>query len=302
MSVAATRWALTQRDVGRAKLVLVVLADHAGDAGVCWPSLKLIAAECDIKTTETVGKHLRSLEDRGLIRRVGRQRVNGSCTSNYFVLAPGADDRGAMRAANAEDQYPASVAELTHPGEPPAEDLNDVQVAEPVHPGQMSLDGLGINHPPPDLSSTPPGFLGGPEPPVEPKTVCVDARAPEPATPVLSPSLDAVLVILAEAGDNANIEPAAVDTALRAFPAGEHLTAARYVLTQLLEPDCVCRAASILLFTALRRERQAPLVAPSGAPHEGRRRSAPPVPDPVSPAGRRWGPTGGKFDRAAGLV
>ncbi|WJJ10356.1 helix-turn-helix domain-containing protein [Prescottella equi] len=71
MSIAAMTWALTAAPVESAQehVILIALADRASDDGTAaWPSQDWIAlrARC---STRTVRRHLRSLEDRGVIRR-----------------------------------------------------------------------------------------------------------------------------------------------------------------------------------------------------------------------------------------
>jgi len=67
------------------KLVLLKLADQANDDGICWPSHKTIATavECD---PSTVKRHLKSLQDDGIISVKKRTRTNGSDTSNVYQL------------------------------------------------------------------------------------------------------------------------------------------------------------------------------------------------------------------------
>lgn len=69
-----------------AKIVLYWLADHHnGDSGDCFPSLNLLARECEM-SRPTVVKHLTALEDAGLIVRSKRQRDNGSQTSTAYIM------------------------------------------------------------------------------------------------------------------------------------------------------------------------------------------------------------------------
>lgn len=71
MSIAAITWALTAAPVESAQehVILIALADRARDDGTAaWPSQAWLAgrARC---STRTVRRHLRALEDRGIIRR-----------------------------------------------------------------------------------------------------------------------------------------------------------------------------------------------------------------------------------------
>lgn len=71
MTLAALTWAL-YGDHGdldpTARLVLVVLGDHAGTEGIAWPSRQTMAAAAGC-SHDTVERRLRELVDRGLIRR-----------------------------------------------------------------------------------------------------------------------------------------------------------------------------------------------------------------------------------------
>ena len=69
-----------------AKIVLYWLADHHnGETGLCFPSLKTLAGECEMDVA-TVKRHLAALEDMGLIERHKRHRENGSQTSTQYML------------------------------------------------------------------------------------------------------------------------------------------------------------------------------------------------------------------------
>ena len=69
-----------------AKIVLYWLADHHnGETGMCFPSLKTLAQECEMDVA-TVKRHLLGLEGIGLIERHKRHRANGSQTSTQYIL------------------------------------------------------------------------------------------------------------------------------------------------------------------------------------------------------------------------
>lgn len=115
MSFQATSWAVRQSTghAGR-KCVLLVVANHAMPDGVCFPGRNTLAAECECRP-ETVTAHLAALEEQGLIARHQRRRVNGSRTTDWIVLAPGAKDRGEMHDPNPEE-YPDYICELATKG------------------------------------------------------------------------------------------------------------------------------------------------------------------------------------------
>lgn len=79
MSLAATRavWAGAPASGGEL-LVLLALADHADDAGWCWPSAQRLAAYTRLSRRQ-VFRHVRRLEQRGLLeveRRAGPAAAN----------------------------------------------------------------------------------------------------------------------------------------------------------------------------------------------------------------------------------
>jgi len=87
MSHYMTALAMKQKGLKpAAKIVLYWLADHHnGETGMCFPSLKTLAKECEMDVA-TVKRHLVSLEQSGLIERNRRQRENGSQTSTQYSL------------------------------------------------------------------------------------------------------------------------------------------------------------------------------------------------------------------------
>lgn len=90
MSTKAVGWALDQRPRNAtAKLVLIALADYAGDNGESWYGRKKLAAVCMVALS-TLDSALASLVADGLIAIEPRQRDDGSWSSNlYRVLSPG---------------------------------------------------------------------------------------------------------------------------------------------------------------------------------------------------------------------
>ncbi len=93
MSHEAIDWAIKQEAGGNAprKLILVLLANRADDAWVCWPSRRLLAEESGLSVRQVV-RHLTSLEEDGLIRRVPWERADGGQGANVFALGPTATD------------------------------------------------------------------------------------------------------------------------------------------------------------------------------------------------------------------
>ena len=87
MSHYMTALAMKQKGLKpAAKIVLYWLADHHNsETGKCFPSLKTLAGECEMDVA-TVKRHLKHLEDMGIIRRHQRHRENGSQTSTQYTL------------------------------------------------------------------------------------------------------------------------------------------------------------------------------------------------------------------------
>ena len=85
MSHAAREWAWRQNLKPIPKSVLVVLGDHANDAGVCWPRIATIAEKVGV-STRTVQRSIQHLVQRGLITVEHRYRSDGSHSSNRYRL------------------------------------------------------------------------------------------------------------------------------------------------------------------------------------------------------------------------
>lgn len=54
------------------KIVLIKLADHANDKGICWPSHEHIARHCEMSTRSVI-RHTETLEKQGLIKVIKRK-------------------------------------------------------------------------------------------------------------------------------------------------------------------------------------------------------------------------------------
>lgn len=67
------------------KLVLLKLADHASDDGVCWPAMNYIAAHCGM-SRRMVMIHIHALCLAGLLSRVARYDERGGQKSNLYQL------------------------------------------------------------------------------------------------------------------------------------------------------------------------------------------------------------------------
>lgn len=79
------QWAWHQALPSTQKFVLLALADIADDDGVCWPSVSTIAKRCAV-STRTVRRALRDQIKADFVQCALRYRVDGSTTSNRYVL------------------------------------------------------------------------------------------------------------------------------------------------------------------------------------------------------------------------
>lgn len=89
MSVDATRWAWSQVLKASEKLVLLALADRAGESNECWPSIDRLVNDTGLER-KTVLSVIARLEDKGLLviyRDVGK--------GNFYTLI-GVDNRHAQ--------------------------------------------------------------------------------------------------------------------------------------------------------------------------------------------------------------
>lgn len=98
------------------KLVLLALADHANDEGICWPSQERIAQKCGISDRQ-VRNHVTALIEDGYIRVVERRMLR---TTVWQIVTP------ERKPASAHDRKPASNTTgsqlpTNHQGEPSVE-------------------------------------------------------------------------------------------------------------------------------------------------------------------------------------
>ena len=96
MSIDATRWAWQQRDISPAqKLVLLSMADRAGETHQCWPSNARLCEDTGLER-KTIIFCLKHLEARGLIRVTKRPGKN----SVYQLLGVCGREDEARRSAH----------------------------------------------------------------------------------------------------------------------------------------------------------------------------------------------------------
>jgi len=102
MSFQAMAWAVKQRLTCQEKMVLLMLANYADQAGRCYPSMKVLSEECGLSLAQT-RKCIAKLEEAKLVRRYKRIRSYGQ-TSNSFILA--IEDPPANRAPPHSNRVP----------------------------------------------------------------------------------------------------------------------------------------------------------------------------------------------------
>lgn len=104
----AVAWAFKQK-VGRAgaKYVLVALARFTDSDGTCYPAQLTLAAMTEFGE-RTVRRHLKYLENRGLILRTPRGKADGTRDSDLYKLA-GAPFEPAAKVAGSPSEQPANL-------------------------------------------------------------------------------------------------------------------------------------------------------------------------------------------------
>lgn len=170
MSNEATSWAVRQDPGGSGpKLLLMILANHAGKDGVCYPGREILTEECCCKRKATVTDNFARLEKLGLVKRLERRRVNGSRTSDWTILAPEHADRGAM--IDAGEERPEQVVAVAKRGTESVPDDGEVRDGNRTPSGTENRPG--------QVRKT-----GGPEPSVEPSE--------EPSDSPTSPLIESI--------------------------------------------------------------------------------------------------------------
>jgi hypothetical protein len=214
MSAEAISWAFRQEvPNGGTKLLLVAVANHAGQDGIAFAGQQLLARNCCWKRVASVTDNMKVLAGRELVARFRRIRQNGSRTSDWLVLAPGSADRGEMVDASPRD-YPTEVAE--------AATAARLFVPSNGDPGNVGTDSVGTDAGGRNLRKT-----GGPEPLGERE------EQHSPQTP-----LGRTLMVLDETAAAKRAARPKPDTVARIcveFPDVDHEAKARDVLFYLTE-------------------------------------------------------------------
>jgi len=98
MSTRFIAWARAQRtgDVAQ-QCLLLLLADHADEAGHCFPSYRRLAADACV-SPRTAMRKIEALVAAGLVRKAARRRPGGGDSANaYWLLAEAAELRPARK-------------------------------------------------------------------------------------------------------------------------------------------------------------------------------------------------------------
>jgi len=83
MSLIATGWAFNGvRCKPDLKIILIAMADHADDRGVCWPGISLLAEKSGI-STRTVKRKIKQLEELGVLTKSSRCHGYNKTTNMY---------------------------------------------------------------------------------------------------------------------------------------------------------------------------------------------------------------------------
>ncbi len=171
MSVRASTWAWEQirtRHLANGQaLVLLRVADHADNTGLCWLGVDGIA-EYAAMDESTVRRALRKLAELELLSRRPRQQEEGRGRAADLIqlhLPPRSDQPGETPAENGTpriaSQEPAGGAEgddqpgnrTDQPGETPAERTDDQPGKSPRPTGQMTPDQPGKSPTPTDIGN-----------------------------------------------------------------------------------------------------------------------------------------------------
>lgn len=109
MSYKAYDWVWTHKfGSPTAKLVMMAVAKHADEKGMCWPRVRTLAEFCGI-SARTVQRQLKEFEQAGLITIQKKYRADGGQTANVYCIAlPVVKDVGATDKAVTGGMSPAT--------------------------------------------------------------------------------------------------------------------------------------------------------------------------------------------------
>ena len=148
MSVQALAWAWEQETGSpTAKAVLLALADHADQDGICWPGIERIARKTEL-SRRTVIRQLTALADDAFLEVSPRSDKDGKQTSNLYRIALDRDPGSGMTERHGGDDRAASpgVTESPIRGERAAPDPSVNRQEEPSkEPSAREVDQIPIS-------------------------------------------------------------------------------------------------------------------------------------------------------------
>jgi hypothetical protein len=139
MSIAAVAWAIAQRLQPRDKLALVILANRANAAGICWPSVASIVVDTGLAERSVQGA-IRSLAAAGMLTVEGNGGRSLTRTYRLQIGAPAAPFTPVNGAGNA----PYSGAERVQSTTETAQDSTE-WVQNPSRKGAAPAPGIKKN-------------------------------------------------------------------------------------------------------------------------------------------------------------
>jgi len=104
MSIKAMTWAFGLPLEGRAKIILLAIADNARDDGVAWPSRDMIADKSS-QSRATVNRRMKSMSDLGVMTLHERFRADGSQTTDEIRLDLTLTPEEVMRRMQASEAF-----------------------------------------------------------------------------------------------------------------------------------------------------------------------------------------------------
>jgi hypothetical protein len=177
------------------KLVLVKLADNANDDGICWPSYKYIADQCETSKRSVIN-HISELESNGFLKVTHRKGVKGSGTNVYQLCFDGSEKTAPLKnkgIAGDENSAP-QPSEKTAP-----------LISADINPSENSAPRANIS-PPSENSAPLPSENSAPG----------TCHSFEPVNePVVVPDVDLNTQVVTESVDDDNTKPSLFDMDLK---------------------------------------------------------------------------------------
>jgi len=113
-----------------ARFVLVLLAEHAGKDGTCWPSRRTLA-ELTGTSQPSIKRALRELESANFIRRLARHNESGAQTTSFIEILIVSGGHGRPRGGSAES--PEGITGDPGAGSKPSSPYKEEPSLEPTN-------------------------------------------------------------------------------------------------------------------------------------------------------------------------